>query len=164
MEGLATNLRKLLLIGATAPITATTAQAFEATRPTPPFSVQDSVFLECAIVKHSADRDRNPPYKSTISLRIEDGKFLGLDVYYTLQSGRVVDRSSQYQDGTTWTLMPRTYDWFWYGTREKDGTQYSNQGHLYHNDRDGWMYTETITGRHESYHLTADCHPAGEGD
>ena len=37
--------------------------------------------------------------------------------------------------------MPRTLDWYWAGSR---AGRYHATGHLYHNDRDGWMYTETI--------------------
>jgi hypothetical protein len=36
--------------------------------------------------------------------------------------------------------MPKTYDWFWQGTR---GTN-RMLGHLYHNIRDGWMYVEDL--------------------
>ncbi len=134
------------------------ATAFEATRPPPPFSVEDSTYLECAIVRHTPDRDRDPPYKINIGLRINNGRFEGLDVSYTLTSGRVVDRSVQYQNGRTWTSMPRTLDWYWAGTRGN----VSNLGHLYHNERDGWMYTETITAPRSVYRMIADCHEMGD--
>ena len=134
------------------------ATAFEAAPPVPPFSAQDSKYLECAIVRHTADRDRDPPYKINIGLRINNGNFQGLDVTYTLISGRVVDRSAQYQNGSTWTSMPRTFDWFWAGTRGN----IRNQGHLYHNERDGWMYTETITDPGGVYQMLADCHEMGD--
>jgi len=131
----------------------------EAARPLPPFSAQDGRYLECAIVRHTVDRDRDPPYKINIGLRIDNGNFQGLDVTYTLTSGRVVDRSTQYQNGTTWTSMPRTFDWFWVGTRGN----IHNQGHLYHNERDGWMYTQSITEPyHGVYQMLADCHEMGD--
>jgi hypothetical protein len=135
------------------------AQAFQAAPPPKPFSADDSKFLECAIVRQTPDRDRDPPYKINIGLQIENGVFQSLDVTYTLVSGRTADRSQQYQNGRTWTAMPRTYDWYWVGSRG----QTSTQGHLYHNDRDGWMYAEQITGPGTSYQMLADCHEA-DGD
>jgi hypothetical protein len=131
-----------------------TAIAFEAAPPVLPFSVQDGAYLECAIVKHTADHDRDPPFKINIGLRVNNGTFEGLDVTYTLVSGRVVDRSQQYLNGKTWTAMPRTYDWWWGGTRGN----VTNVGHLYHNDRDGWMYNENITDPRGLYQMLADCH------
>jgi hypothetical protein len=54
--------------------------------------------------------------------------------------------------------MPRTFDWFWASTRGN----VRNQGHLYHNESDGWMYTETITDPGGVYQMLADCHEMGD--
>jgi len=38
-------------------------------------------------------------------------------------------------------------------------------GHLYHNERDGWMYTEELFEHGRlTMQSTADCHEAKEGD
>ena len=56
--------------------------------------------------------------------------------------------------------MPRTLDWYWAGSRG----DVTINGHLYHNDRDGWMYTETIYSSNRMvYQMLADCHEM-EGD
>jgi hypothetical protein len=128
--------------------------------PAPPlFDPSNGASLECAIVRHTPDRDRDPPYKITINLGVDRGVFQSLNVYYTLVSGRSVDRSEQYKNGITWTAMPKTYDWYWGGTRGNVRTV----GHLYHNERDGWMYQETIVEPGRTYQMRADCHEV-EGD
>jgi hypothetical protein len=135
------------------------AQAFQAAPPPSPFNANESKSLECAIVRHTPERDRDPAYKITIFLQIEDGTFKSLDVGYTLVSGRYVDRSRQYENGRTWTAMPRALHWYWAGSRG----QTSIQGHLYHNQRDGWMYYEQIVAPGNNYQMLADCHEV-EGD
>ena len=135
------------------------AQAFQAAPPPKPFSANESKSLECAIVQHTPERDRDPAYKINIFLEIENGVFKSLDVNYTLVSGRYIQRSQQYQNGKTWTAMPRALDWYWAGSLGQAFTQ----GHLYHNDRDGWMYAEQITGPGSRYQMLADCHEV-EGD
>jgi hypothetical protein len=151
--------RVLLTTAAAICLIATSAHAFQAAPPPVPFSVQESKHLECAIVRHTPDYDRDPAYKVNIDLGIDNGIFRSLDVTYTLVSGRIADRTEQYQNGRTWTSMPRTYDWYWAGTRG----QVLMQGHLYHNDRDGWMYAEGLAGPRSTYQMLADCHE-GYGD
>jgi hypothetical protein len=141
----------LLMVGLSAP-----AYAFNVK---PPFDAREGAYLECSIVQHSPDRDRDPAYKINIELSVSNGNFQALNVTYTLVSGRIVDRTEQYPDGTTWTAMPRTLDWYWAGTHK----DYNTQGHLYHNDSDGWMYTETISSRYHTYHMLADCHAMNAG-
>ena len=153
---------KLLITPAAAALClfAYSANAFVAAPPPKPFNPSEGAVLECAIVRHTPDRDRDPPYKVSINLHVAYGTFNALDVGYTLVSGRTVDRSTQYQNGRTWTAMPRTLDWYWAGSR---GGVTIN-GHLYHNDRDGWMYTETIYSSNRMvYQMLADCHEM-EGD
>ena len=130
--------------------------AFDTVPPKPAFDIDNGIFLECAIVKHSADHGRNPAYKIQVSIRADQGKFQGLDVFYTMQSGQVFNRTEQHPDGTTWTSMPKSFDWFWAGDRNP--TKHSQVGHLYHNFRDGWVYTEDIPKHHGGYHMTANCH------
>ena len=148
---------KFLTAAAAMCLFAYNAQAFQVA---PPFSVQESKHLECAIVQHTPDRGRDPAYKVTVDLQVNNGVFQALDVGYTLVSGRFVDRSTQYRNGKTWTAMPRALDWYWAGNY---GQAYT-QGHLYHNDRDGWMYYETISGPGSFYQMLADCHEASESD
>ena len=143
---------RTIALAAAAVATIGSANAFDVAPKFTPGENGDS--LECSIVSHRPDRDSDPAYKISIQLRAENGRFQGLDVSYTLRSGRVVDRTQQYPNGTTWTKMPRTTDWYWSGTIDRS----INTGHLYHNDSDGWMYTETIQSPRGTYHMLADCH------
>ena len=108
--------RLLMATAAAIGLFATSAQAFQAApQPFQP-NLRDSKTLECAIVAHTPDRDRNPPYKVTVTLGMDDGVFQSLDVCYTLVNGREVSRTDQYQDGRTWTETPRLKSWYWSGT------------------------------------------------
>jgi hypothetical protein len=88
------------------------------------------------------------------------GAFQALNVTYTLVFGRTADRTTQYQNGQTWTAMPRSCDWYWRGTRG----QVLMQGHLYHNQRDRWMYAEGLVGPGGTYQMLVDCHEVDDGD
>ena len=97
------------------------------------------------------------PEVTTYPVKITFGEMRSQGV----RDGRAVNRSEQYSNGTTWTLMPKTKDWYWRGTR---GTS-TMVGHLYHNERDGWMYTEELFEHGRlTMQSTADCHEAKEGD
>ena len=153
-------MKKLTVAAVMATSLALPAFAFNAAPPKPPFDPTDGAYLECAIVKlmPPSAAGRDPVYKVNINLTYDQSRtFQSLEVYHTLVSGRSVDRSQQYTDGTTWTSQPKTYDWFWQGKR---GTS-RMLGHLYHNKRDGWMYVEDLfdSGRH-SMQSVADCHEA----
>jgi hypothetical protein len=50
--------------------------------------------------------------------------------------------------------MPKSYDWFWSGTRKK----MNSRRHLYYNEHDGWVYTENMTYRKGGYEMRAACH------
>jgi hypothetical protein len=154
------NTTKLLTTTAAALcLFAYSANAFVAAPPPKPFNASEGAVLECAIVRHTPDRDRDPAYKVGVNLHVAYGKFNQLDVNYTLVSGRTVDRSEQYQNGRTWQT-PGYLEWNWAGSR---GNVTVN-GRLYHNDRDGWMYTETIYSSNRMvYQMLADCHEM-EGD
>jgi hypothetical protein len=150
-------IRSSILAGAAA-LVALPAFAFNAAPPKPAFDPTGSAYLECAIVKlmPAGAAGRDPVYKVNINLNYDQNHaFQSLDVYHTLVSGRSVDRSQQYTDGATWTSLPKTNDWFWQGKR---GTS-RMLGHLYHNERDGWMYVEDLfeSGRH-TMQAVADCH------
>ena len=152
--------RLLMATAAAIGLFATSAQAFQAApQPFQP-NLRESKNLECAIVAHTPDRDRNPAYKVTVTLGIEDGVFQSLDVYYTLVNGREVSRTEQYRDGRTWTEMPRLKSWYWSGTYRGVAR---TTGHLIHNERDGWMYSEEIINGRSRYRMLADCHEA-QGD
>jgi hypothetical protein len=134
-------------------LTAVSAQAFQVAKP---FKVQGYTSLECAIVRHTPDRSANQAYKVNIGLNIGNGVFQGLDVGYTLVNGRNVDRSAQYQNGRTWQ-KPGFVEYYWAGTRGNVAVN----GKLFHNDRDGWMYSESIiTNGRLVYQMLADCHEA----
>ena len=152
-------IRSTVLAGAAA-LVALPAFAFNAAPPKPAFNPTSGAYLECAIVRlmPASAAGRDPVYKVNINLTYDQNRtFQSLDVSHTLVSGRSVDRSQQYTDGTTWTSLPKSYDWFWRGKR---GTS-QMLGHLYHNERDGWMYVEDLfeSGRH-TMQSVADCHEA----
>ena len=157
-------MKKLFLTTCAVLAMASTAHAFSAAPPKPAFVPTDGAALECAVVKllPASAAGRDPVYKINVGLTYnDDGVFKGLDVFHTLVSGRSVNRSDQYTNGTTWTLPPKTKDWYWRGTR---GTS-TMVGHLYHNERDGWMYTEELFEHGRlTMQSTADCHEAKEGD
>ena len=151
---------RLPLLAGAAVLVALPAFAFNAAPPKPAFDATAGAYLECAIVRlmPASAAGRDPVYKVNINLTYDQNRmFQSLDVSHTLVSGRSVDRSQQYTDGTTWTSMPKTYDWFWQGKR---GTS-RMLGHLYHNERDGWMYVEDLfeSGRY-TMQSVADCHEA----
>ena len=128
--------------------------AFDVRSPPGIINLQYGHYLECAIVRGKG-QESDPPYKIEINLRINDGQFEGIDVTYTLVSGRRIDRSDQYKTNVrVWTSMPRTKDWYWSGERGR----LHNVGHLYHNDKDGWMYSEAITSSGSRHEMRADCH------
>ena len=154
-------MKKLLLTTCAVLAMAGTAHAFSAA---PPFNPTDGAVLECATVKliPASAAGNDPVYKTNINLTYNDaGTFAGLDVFHTLVSGRMMNRTDQYNSGTTWTLMPKTNDWYWKGNR---GTSIM-VGHLYHNQRDGWMYVEDLFehGRH-TMQAVADCHEGKPGE
>jgi hypothetical protein len=149
---------RLPLFASAAVLVALPAFAFNIAPPKPAFDATGGAHLECAIVRlmPASSAGRDPVYKVNVNLTYDQSRrFQGLDVYHTLVSGRSVDRSQQYTDGTTWASLPKTYDWFWQGKR---GTS-RMLGHLYHNERDGWMYVEDLFegGRH-TMQSVADCH------
>jgi hypothetical protein len=145
----------LLTTVAAACLAATGAQAFQAAQP---LRVNPSTDLECAIVAHTPDRDRNPPYKVSIYLEHNNGVLQTLDVFYTLVNGREVSRTDQYPNGRTWKVEGKA-DWYWAASRP--GLNIS--GHLYHNQRDGWMYAEQISTPRGGYRMLADCHENPNG-
>ena len=153
-------MNRLPLLAGAAVVVALPAFAFNAAPPKPVFDPTGGAGLECAIVRlmPASAAGRDPVYKVNINLTYDQNRtFQSIDVYHTHVSGRSVDRSQQYTDGTTWTSMPKTHDWFWQGKR---GTS-RMLGHLYYNERDGWMYVEDLfeSGRH-SMQSVADCHEA----
>jgi hypothetical protein len=150
------NTTKLLTTTAAAALClfAYSANAFVAAPPPAPFNANYGAALECSIVRHTPDRDRDTAYKVNIILDVDNGIFRALNVGYTLVSGRFVDRSSQYQNGRTWQT-PHYLEWNWAGSRGHT----TINGRLYHNDRDGWMYTESIFENNRlTYQMLADCH------
>ena len=153
-------MKKLFMATCAVMALSSTAHAFTAA---PKFDPTEGKVLECAIVKlmPASTAGRDPVYKVNVSLTYNDSsEFKGLDVFHTLVSGKSVNRTTQYANGTTWTSMPKTHDWYWQGDR---GTS-RMVGHLYHNSRDGWMYTEDLFehGR-QTMHAVADCHES-EGE
>jgi hypothetical protein len=147
--------RVLLATAAAIGLFATSANAFQAAPQLAQPNLRYGKYLECAIVRHTPDRDSNPAYKVSIAFGIDEGVFQSLDVYYTLVNGREVNRSEQYVNGRTWTDMPRLKNWYWAGTRGS----VAMVGNLYHNERDGWMYREQIVQNGRlTYQMLADCH------
>jgi hypothetical protein len=141
----------LALVCLFAPITPVHA-AFRASPPPPPFN---GGRFECSIVReHPPARDPDPVYKINIDVSINSGRLDSIGVVHTVRSGKTYDRSGQYSDATIWKT-PDRMEWYWQGYRGP----IKMVGELYYNDRDGWMYSETISknGRTE-YQMLSDCH------
>ena len=130
----------------------------------PPPQLAGSTALECSIVRQQPKPSNgNPVYKINVNLTADDsGKLESFDVVHTLRSGKQVDRSEQYYDASIWQTEGRR-EWSWKGRR---GEHQTMVGVVYHNERDGWMYRETVSERGRvAYEMLADCHQAnGEGD
>jgi hypothetical protein len=125
---------------------------FRAPPPPPPF---DGGSFECSIVREQPPaRDTDPVYKVNINVTINSGRLQGIGVVHTVRSGRTYDRSQQYSNATIWKT-PDRMEWYWQGYRGP----MKMVGEIYYNDRDGWMYSETISknGRIE-YRMLSDCH------
>lgn len=142
----------------------TPALAFTAN---PKFDPSGGASLECAIVgvtPKSALGD-DPAYKVNVYLGYDDKHvFDTLNVYYTLVSGRLIDRTKQYSNAKTWEADGS--DWYWKGTQGKSRMT----GHLYHRDNhysNVWKYQEDlfVDGKHKMTSL-AYCHEddVKEGD
>jgi hypothetical protein len=129
----------------------------------PPPQLTGFTALECSIVREQPKSrdDKNPVYKINVGLTKDDsGKFDSFDVIHTLRSGKLVDRSEQYSGANIWQTKGRP-EWFWKGYRGEN----QMVGMVYHNDRDGWMYRETISaGGRVAYEMLADCHQVEDGD
>jgi hypothetical protein len=84
----------------------------------------------------------------------DSGKLESIGVVHTVRSGRTYDRSQQYSDATIWK-NPARIEWYWRGYRGP----VQMLGEIYYNDRDGWMYRETISKNGRSqYQMLADSH------
>jgi hypothetical protein len=144
-----------------AALLSTSTQAFEVAKP---FTVNDSKFLECSVVRtEPRDRDSDPVYKINVSIVFNNsGSFESINAVHTVRSGKTYDRTHQYVNGRAWA-KPGYLDWFWEGWRGNNN-QYHMVGHVYHNDRDGWMYTEELfINSQRDFSMVADCHEQ-EGD
>lgn len=157
-------MKTLLLASALA--AASLVPAYADFHPATPFQVDKDTNLECSIVGQwpTPQRDPDPVYKINIDLQLDDnGRPTNLGVYHTTRSGKSYDRSEQYTNGNVWQTSGKL-EWYWSGLHVR-GLVQRMVGELYHNDRDGWMYLETITKNNRvEYRMLADCHPMPEGD
>lgn len=139
----------ILLLASTAFVQA----EFRASPPPKPF---DGGSFECSIVREQPPaKDNDPVYKINVDVVINDsGKLESMNVIHTVRSGKTYDRSQQYAGSTIWK-NPDRMEWYWKGYRGP----VQMVGEIYHNDRDGWMYMETISkGGRVEYQMLADCH------
>jgi hypothetical protein len=119
----------------------------------------DNINLECSPYS-SSERgfDRDPAYKVNVTIAMNgDNAISDYNVIYTLRSGRVIDRSNQYQLNEM-HRTPNRFEWFWSGNR---GAQ-RMVGETWKNNT-GWWYGEQIfnqslDGRRE-YAGSFICHP-----
>jgi len=120
--------------------------------PPPPFT--DGSF-ECSIVGHTPERDPDPVYNISVNVGSDSaGKFNSMGIVHTVRSGRTYDRSEQYRQGDIWQTQGKM-EWYWKGQRG-DVTMV---GELYHNDSDGWMYSEHLfQNGSQTYGMLSDCH------
>ncbi len=77
--------RVLLTTAAAIGLFASSAHAFQAAPSFPQPDLRHGHYLECAIVAHTRDNDRNPAYKVNVALEIDEGQFHVLG--YFLHSG-----------------------------------------------------------------------------
>lgn len=126
---------------------------FKRAPPPPPFT---DGYFECAILGHTAERDPpDPVYKINVNVGSDSaGKFNSMGIVHTVRSGRTYDRSEQYRQDDIWQTQGRM-EWYWKGQRGNKNMV----GELYHNERDGWMYSEQLfqNGR-QTYSMLSDCH------
>ena len=113
--------------------------------PPPPQAQYSGGTYECAIVsqKPQPKRDDDPIYKINAIVGFQYSKFNSMSVVHTARSGRTYDRSTQYTINPVIWQTPDKTAWNWSGWNGRDGAHML--GTLFHNDRDGWMYRETIS-------------------
>jgi hypothetical protein len=125
--------------------------------PPPPFA---GGAFECSIVNQNPQprRDSDPVYKIDVSVLLNGPSLGSFDVMHTVRSGRVYDRSTQYDNSRLWQTAGKM-EWNWTGQRGGN----TMIGSLYHNDRDGWMYREgLIANGRVAYTMLSDCHEVGQ--
>jgi len=132
----------------TAPATA----QFKRKEPAP---LPQSPSLECAIVRVTDNDRRDPIYKITVSITLDDsGTFQEMWVQHTATSGATYVRSEQYKEANIWQTPGRA-EWYWRGRRGAN----TMLGELWHTTDDKWFYAETLTvnGRLD-YQMLSLCH------
>jgi hypothetical protein len=124
------------------------------TRTPPPLPFTDGNF-ECAIVGPTSGSDSDPVYKINVNVGSDNaGKFNSMGIVHTVRSGRTYDRSDQYRQDDIWQTQGKM-EWNWRGQR---GNKIM-VGELYHNERDGWMYSERLfQNGYQTYGMLSDCH------
>jgi hypothetical protein len=118
----------------------------------------DYINLECSSYSSTErDFDRDPAYKVNVTIAMNNNTISDYNVTYTLRSGKVVDRSNQYQLNEMHRTRDR-FEWFWSGNRGS----LTMVGATWKNNT-GWWYGEQIfnqslRGRRE-YAGSFMCHP-----
>ena len=121
-------------------------------------TLPDYINLECSPYS-STERgiDRDPAYKVNVTIAMSNNTISDYNVIYTLRSGKVIDRSNQYQLEAM-RRTPDKFEWFWSGNRGL----LTMVGQTWKNNA-GWWYGEQIfnqsLGGRRKYAGSFMCHP-----
>jgi hypothetical protein len=148
---------------ATAVVLAALTTAHAGFKNSPPPPLNNDTALECVPVG-STERgyDRDPVYKTTISLTLENGSApTDISVVHTTVSGVNYDRSNQYNNSSIWQ-EPHKTRWFCKGYRGN----LTMVGEIMRSTRYEWWYGEKIFGPDGrlSFEMGEKCHQVSDLD
>jgi hypothetical protein len=145
-------INKFLIFIMVLSFTAPASAQFRRSEPTP---VPQSPSLECAIIRATEHDRRDPIYKITVSITLDDsGTLQEMLVQHSAASGTTYVRSEQYTQANIWQT-PGREEWYWRGRRGQN----TMLGELWHTADGRWFYSETLTvnGRLD-YQMLSLCH------
>ena len=132
-----------------------TAAASAQFRRKEPAALPQSPSVECAIIRATDHDRRDPIYKITVSITLDDsGTLQEMLVQHTAASGATYVRSEQYSQANIWQTPGRN-EWYWRGRRGQN----TMLGELWHTVDDRWFYSETLTANGRlDYQMLSLCH------
>jgi hypothetical protein len=140
------------------PVIATPVYAQSSFRPAQPQPLENDTNLECVPVQSSDTDRRDPVYKISVNLSVDDDwKPTDLTVIHYSISGASYNRADQYTRSDL-TQTPGRTDYYWRGTWIKDAA-FTMVGNLVRTATNNWTYSERQFkyGRLRYYLLSA-CH------
>jgi hypothetical protein len=128
-----------------------------------PREIGEYTNLECVpVVLQPPDHDRNPIYKISVNLQLDNGRTKEINVQHTASDGTTYDRSHQYSNASIWQ-NPGYNESYWEGTRMRG--RYTMTGRIYRAERGQWFYEETLFERgQQKFFMRSRCHIEFEGD